>query len=592
MKKKDRIVRVCPEKAVVFAVTLAMGLGVLGGCALNSNPQDKTDEDTQGQTDEGTPAESEENTEPVEFDYSKEYILKDIYADDFLIGTIYNNYTYADETAWTQFNVITAENDMKPQYLQPTEGNFNLNNALDILDFAQSKGLAVHGHVLAWHQQSSAFMGTNCTREEALAQLRSHIYTVVTELSEGVISWDVVNEAIDDGAELPEDGNWRECLRDSQWKRAIGDDYIDYAFIYAEEAIEEVNPDIKLYYNDYSLDSYEKAKIVYAMVKDLKSEGIRIDGIGMQGHYSTETSISSVESSISMFRDLGVEISVSELDVSVYDAVNGTLTQEQEILQAQTYAQLFQLYKANSDIISRITFWGHRDSESWRSEYAPSLYAQDGHVKEAFYAVADPDTYLLAYPLGDTRDEREATAAYGTPEIDGEIDEIWSNTVSYTLNRQLTAWEGADGTVKLMWDETYLYVLIQVNDSELNADSDTAEYQDSIEIYLDQMNDKTSFYGTDDGQYRVNYLNETTFGSVPDNYEQFVSAVQQTSSGYIVEAAVPLTISPYDGRELGFDCQINDANASGIRQGIVKFCDTTDQSYTSTENWGTVILSK
>ena len=557
---------------------------------------DETETETTQSESEYVPitdtTEEETETEVVEFDYDKEYVLKDIYADDFLIGSIYNGYSYNDETLTTQFNVITAENAMKPESTQPSEGYFTFNNAKEVLEFANMKDMLVHGHVLCWHQQTPSYMGNSNTREVALQQLHDHIYKVVTELStdETIISWDVVNEAIDDGAKLGDDGDWHKCLRSSQWTKSIGYDFIEYAFQYAEEAINEVNPDIKLYYNDYNLDQNDKAKIVVAMVKDLQSQGIRIDGVGMQGHYNTDTSASSVANSIDMFRDLGVEVSVSELDVCVYSATNGTLTQEQEIQQAQKYAQLFQVYKDNADIISRVIFWGHMDGSSWRSEYAPCIYDKQGNAKEAFYAVADPDAYLAAHPITDTSDKREANAANGTPVIDGEIDDVWNTTTAYSVNKQLTAWEGATGTVRILWDDDYIYVLMEVTDSVLNNKNSSSYQQDSIELYLDQQNDKTGFYGTDDGQYRVSYTNSVSYGTVPDNSDGFISATTTTDTGYIVEAAIPLMVAPYSGREMGFDCQINDANSSGERQSIAKFCDSTDNSFQNTENWGTLIL--
>lgn len=599
------------RKMNYYLLASLLAVTTLAGCSKQDTSVSETETvETESATDTETESEEETETagdsedseteettevEAVEFDYTKDYVLKDIYADDFLVGTIYNGYSYNDSTIWTQFDVLTAENAMKPDATQPTEGNFTFTNAKEVLEFAQMKDMKVHGHVLCWHQQTPSYQGNGKTREEALQQLHDHIYNVVTELSDNdqIMSWDVVNEAIDDGAELGADGDYKKCLRSNQWTSSIGYDYIEYAFMYAEEAINEVNPDIKLYYNDYNLDQNGKAKIVVAMVKELQSKGIRIDGVGMQGHYNTDTSVSSVANSIDMFRDLGVSVSVSELDVCVYGANNGTITEAQEIQQAQKYAQLFQVYKENSDIIERVTFWGHCDASSWRSEYAPCIYDKSGKAKEAFYAVADPDAYLAANPITDANDAREANAAYGTPTIDGEIDDVWSNATEYSVNKQLTAWEGATGTVKVLWDEEYIYVLMNVTDSVLNASSADSYCQDSVEIYLDQQNDKTGFYGSEDGQYRVNYKNAVSFGTVPEGTEDaFESATAETATGYIVEVAIPLKVSPYEGRELGFDCQINDANATGQRQAIAKFCDSTDNSYTTTENWGTLILDK
>lgn len=123
----------------------------------------------------------------------------------------------------------------------------------------------------------------------------------------------MVNEAIADGAKLPADGNWKSCLRNTPWLKNIGDDYIELAFRFAHEA----DPNAELYYNDYNLNDKNKAEIAAAMFTDLKKRGAPIDGIGMQSHYNTELSLSSVEQSVKRFRDAGAKISATELDVVI-----------------------------------------------------------------------------------------------------------------------------------------------------------------------------------------------------------------------------------------------------------------------------------
>ena len=130
-----------------------------------------------------------------------------------------------------------------------------------------------------------------------------------------------------------------------------------------------------------------------------------------------------------------------------------------------------------------------------------------------------------------------------------------------------------------------------VTDPILNKSSQSAHEQDSIEIFLDQNNDKTPYYDKDDGQYRVNYEGRATFGSVPDK-AGFVTKAKITDKGYLVEMAIPLLEAAEEGLVMGFDAQINDSNASGIRQSITKFNDITDNSWQSTEFWGNLILEK
>lgn len=322
------------------------------------------------------------------------FSLADAYSDYFLLGTIYTPKTLSDpekSLVLGNFNCITPENIMKPEYMQPTEGNFNFTESNTMMQFAGENNLKVVGHTLVWHQQSGDWLGRNVTREEAIEQLRNHITSIVSRYRGKVLSWDVVNEAVDDGKSLPADGDWTKCLRETQWLSSIGPDYIALAFTFAHEA----DPDAKLYYNDYNLNDSKKAEVVCAMVRDLKSQGVPIDGIGMQGHYTTNVSVASVERSLKMFSELGVEVSISELDVAVNDAAGAkSLTREQEIRQAVTYAKLFKVFKKYSDLIKRVTFWGTVDSASWRSDRFPCLFNGDYTPKEAVYAVLDPEKYL------------------------------------------------------------------------------------------------------------------------------------------------------------------------------------------------------
>lgn len=528
---------------------------------------------------------------PVEFEWPEDFSLKDTYKEDFLLGTIYTDFNRngADkELTLKHFDTITPENLMKPEYMQPIEGNFNYNNSDVMVQFAKENGLNLIGHTLAWHQQTGNWLGQNVSREVAIEQLKSHITNIVEHYKGKFVAFDVVNEAINDGTSLPEDGDWTKCLRQTQWLKSIGPDYLALAFTFAREA----DPDLKLYYNDYNLNSKNKADIVYAMVKDFKEQGIPIDGVGMQGHYSTGMPIGSVEYSIKKFAELGVEVSITELDVTVKDAAPTGLTKEQEVAQAITYAELFKLFKENKDTIARVTFWGYLDSRSWRKESFPCLFHADYTPKEAVYAVLNPEMYLKLSQKEELKVEvKTLEAKYGTPTIDAEMDEVWNSCTSGKVDGQLTAWEGATGKVRVLWDESYIYALFEVQDSLLNAQSVNAYEQDSVEFFLDQNNGKTGYYEEDDGQYRVNFDGIQSFGVKPTT-PGFTSAAKKTSDGYLVEMAIPLVKSVADGMVMGFEAQVNDSNASGMRQSIAKFNDMSDNSYQSTEKWGNVKLVK
>lgn len=516
--------------------------------------------------------------------------LKELYKDYFMIGTIYNPWqvTGADkELIVKHFNVMTPENLMKPDAMQPTEGNFNFKDADGMVDFCQANGITVIGHNLCWHNQSGPFLGQTNDREKAIAQLKNHVQTIAARYDGQIYSWDVLNEAIRDGAKLPADGDWKSQLRETQWTRSIGTDYVELLFTFAAEAA----PNTLLYYNDYNMNDYNKAEVAAAMIKDLRSKGVRIDGIGMQGHYSTDTSLNTVRKSLELFSQIeGLKISITELDVGV-NGINGKLSSANEKKQALFYAKLFCLYKEYADVIERVTFWGYRDDTSWRNESCPLPFNKDLSAKETFYALMDPEAYVAAAANETPAPAaRQAKAVQGTPEIDGKKDGIWvTKSTSYTINTPLYAWQGATGKAFTLYDDKYFYVLVEVEDSVLNAESANAYEQDSVEIFFDPENMKEDYYTDLCGQYRVNYKGELTFGTVPAT-AGVLAAATITNKGYIIELAIPLKNKPEAGMTFGFDVQINDANASGNRISVMKFNDPTDNSYCNASQWGEVVL--
>lgn len=513
--------------------------------------------------------------------------LKEVYKDDFMLGTIYTSkIDYGPDYDLTSqhFNIVTPENNMKPDALQAVKGTFNFAQA-DRMLIATEGTFQVVGHTLCWHQQSPTWMGNSAAdREEAIEQLRDHITNVCEHFAGQVYSWDVLNEAISDGATLPADGDWTKCLRETQWTKSIGSDYVALAFQFAHEA----DPDAILYYNDYNLNNEKKAKIVAAMVADLRSQGVPIHGIGMQGHYNTGTQISGVRNSLEIFSQIeGIKISITELDVGVNGA-GDSLTAKEEKAQALVYAKLFKLFKEYADVIERVTLWGYRDDTSWRAEQFPLIFNSDLSPKEAFYAILDPDGYI-AEAEGASVDIRTASAFSGTPVIDGEMDSIWLTTTNYKIESPLFAWQGATGTLRLLWDTDHIYALVEVTDGLLNASSPNRYEHDSVEIYLDPENTKATTYTAQAGHYRVNYEGLLSFGTVPTK-EGVVAKTSLTDTGYIVEIAIPLAKTASRGDTFGFDVQINDSDANGTRQSVMMFNDLSGGSHGSTSGWGELYL--
>ncbi|MGK6352401.1 endo-1,4-beta-xylanase [Parapedobacter sp. DT-150] len=329
--------------------------------------------------------------------------LKDYYTDYFPIGVAVNLKSIdGEEAAFIQrhFNSITAENAMKMGPLQPEEGVFNWAGADSIVAFATAHNMRIRGHTLCWHQQVGDWFfvddqGQPASREVLLDRLRTHIHTVMNRYKGKVYAWDVVNEAIDDNP-----GN---LLRKSKWTAIIGDDFVEKAFEFAHEA----DPDAKLFYNDYNSERPEKVERIYTLLKRLKDQNIPIHGVGLQAHWSlVEPSESQLRHTLDRFSSLGLEIHITELDVSVYpwekerrskrDDETGEYTEEMQVAQSEKYEMAFRVFREYRGILTNVTFWNANDRYTWLDQYPvagrknhPSLFDTERKPKEAFWKVVD-----------------------------------------------------------------------------------------------------------------------------------------------------------------------------------------------------------
>ncbi len=306
----------------------------------------------------------------------------------FLIGVAMNaaqikgEDSVGDSLIINNFNSISPENCMKSENIQPAEGEFNFSLADKYVNFGLSHNMFIIGHTLIWHSQIPKWFfvdanGNRVTRDVLIERMHKHINTVVSRYKGKVKGWDVVNEAIND------DGSYRE----SPFYQIIGKDYIKLAFQFAKEA----DPDAELYYNDYSMSLEGKRKGVVAMVKELQSQGIKISGIGMQGHLGMDNvSLSEFEKSLIAYSELGVNVMITEMDLSVLPSpwsvtganvsdsvaynemmnpyVNG-VPAEKIIEWENIYTAYFKLFLKYHEKISRVTLWGLSDKDSWKNEW-------------------------------------------------------------------------------------------------------------------------------------------------------------------------------------------------------------------------------
>ena len=392
------------------------------------------------------------------------------------------------------YGVMTAENVMKPEALLPDRNiaddgtlTFEWSVADGFVQETRDRGMRVHGHVLVWHSQSPPRLNsgaTGGTRELARRNMERYIQEVLTRYSGQIPTWDVVNEAFVDSVPSfdPAADDWQDYLRGgprggaSNWYRVYAEgadaaagesagDFVYDAFVFARQH----GPEVSLQYNDFNLfESSGKARAVAAMASELNAryalehpddDRLLIEVVGMQSHnYVNQTPAlactgsrvpdlvepaaeewqagacsdrQSLEASIRLFQDAGLEVAISELDLQVFEAwdampqgVNnndladyvdltdpsakdlfhregatywlGKITNraELEAIQAQRYAEFFRVFTAYAAGIERVTFWGLTDADSWRRNHNPLTLNRDYSEKLAAWAVADPDGWL------------------------------------------------------------------------------------------------------------------------------------------------------------------------------------------------------
>jgi endo-1,4-beta-xylanase len=334
--------------------------------------------------------------------------LKDLFRDDFLVGTALNlrQIEKRDSIALPiirqHFNTITAENHMKWVNIHPEDEKFNWGPADAFVAFGEELNAFIVGHTLVWHQQipRSVFEGSEgrlISKDALLQKMMRHIEQVVGRYAGRVHAWDVLNEAIN------EDGSFRQ----SDWFNLAGTDYIHLAF----QAAEKADPNAELYYNDYNLWKPEKRDAAIRLCQELRSKGVRVDGIGMQGHYSLAVpDVEQIRASIHAIHDAGFKVMVTELDVEVlprpqdrpgadidvrfdedkkYNPYPEGLPAEVRQQLADRYVDIFRVFYEERDKIHRVTFWGVTDANSWlnnwpirrRTNY-PLLFDREGNPKE------------------------------------------------------------------------------------------------------------------------------------------------------------------------------------------------------------------
>lgn len=342
-------------------------------------------------------------------DLIKETSLKNSYKENFLIGTALNigqiNETVSvkeKQLLLREFNSITPENIMKSMFIHPAKDTFYFDMADKFVAFGEKNNMHIQGHTLIWHSQLAPWFYQIKDSLEMVEVMTNHINTIVGKYKGKINAWDVVNEALND------DGT----MRKSVFLDALGEDFMTLAFKLAEKA----DPNVELYYNDYSMTNPQKREGAIRMIKRMQANGAKVDGIGMQAHMGLNgPTIEEFEKSIIAYSALGIKVAFTEVDVNVLPNpwdfqgadvsvkfeerpgtnpyVNGLPDSIQTKL-TKRYKDVFELLLKHQEKISRVTLWGAHDGQSWKNNWPvqgrtdyPLLFDRNFDPKPAYNAV-------------------------------------------------------------------------------------------------------------------------------------------------------------------------------------------------------------
>jgi endo-1,4-beta-xylanase len=335
----------------------------------------------------------------------------------------------------TEFTSVTPENEMKWDAVEGTRGTFTFGPADQIVGHAQGKGMKIRGHTLVWHSQLPGWVGTLAAADLRTA-MNNHIAQVMTHYKGRIHSWDVVNEAFQDGGSG--------ARRSSPFQDKLGNGFIEEAFRTARAA----DPAAKLCYNDYNTDGVNaKSNAVYNLVKDFRARGVPIDCVGFQSHFNSASPVpADYQANLQRFADLGVDVQITELDIEG----SGTA-------QATSYGNVVKACLAVSRCTG-VTVWGITDKYSWRASGTPLLFDGNYAKKPAYTSVltalggSSSGGGTAACTVSYSKQEEWADRFNGKVTVTAGRSAIstWTTTVTVTSPQKIsTTWNGTPS-----WDSS------------------------------------------------------------------------------------------------------------------------------------------
>jgi len=270
-----------------------------------------------------------------------------------------------------EFSMVEAEDAMKWRALRPDAGAYNFQQGDLVVRFAQSHQMKIRGHCLVWGRDNPDWLAQGHFTSRQLAQiLHQHITRVMKHYRDQVFAWDVINEALDENGEV----------RDSIWYNqpgiglsGKGAAYIERVFRWAHKA----NPLALLFYNEAEGEAMgRKSDAIYAMIQDFRRRHVPIDGVGLQMHVpALAVDLPALSANIERLTALGVQVHITELDVSVPLDLKGQARVEDLNRQSEIYRGIVRVC-LSSPGCTAIQTWGFTDKYSWIGSHSHGARGQ------------------------------------------------------------------------------------------------------------------------------------------------------------------------------------------------------------------------
>ena len=468
------------------------------------------------------------------------------------------------------YDQVTPENAMKEGAWYDADGNFQMSPvAEEIMQYAQANDIRVYGHNLVWYAGSNTMTPawffnvsptdptplTSSAADQAILvqRLHNHIFNVAQALSDEfglfgsptnhLVAFDVVNEAINDDDSPSTDG-----LRDSDWYRILGPDFINLAFEYADQAFNQTyaepgsNRPVKLFLNDFGFETNPgKVQRTIDEVNALVAAGVPIDGIGSQAHVNgaMSTPVSAIENSLDQLASVKnssgdpILVAVTELDVPACLGTGCTPTSAQIIQQGYYYRDLYNAFRdfaaTHPGQMFSVTLWGLDDQQSWLgASRAPLPFDVNLQTKPAYCGIVGCDLPALQMTAN----------VFGTDATTGDLSATATGVASAEWDKLPTQAIGDVASFGLRWAPDALSVRVAVDDASPGA-------SDAVSFVL---NGQT---------YTVN-RDGTASGGIP-------AAVVENpdGSGYAMVVTLPLSDAKRGDTE-NFDIQVTGASTTPV----------------------------